>query len=288
MSPFNLENNYSTKVQSLFELGREPLMQRFDAKLYKPYGFESGDIEELLKLALDTSYDELDFEEQEKESDRFFYATVHAVRVLAMLKATRAIEPLAMHILEDELDDDHNEFLNDNFLDLVESIGEEAIAPLEKLLFAYPSNALSLSLIDGLEKILARDKSQWERVEAILVHYLNHNSYHYGGVAFAISALIDFSQDKHIELIRDTFANKEVDLTWRGDLEDIEIELGLRQERSISRKKTHIDEMREQLDLIMSQEPTMPITNTQPKVRRNDPCPCGSGKKYKKCCIGKS
>jgi preprotein translocase subunit SecA len=23
---------------------------------------------------------------------------------------------------------------------------------------------------------------------------------------------------------------------------------------------------------------------TEPKVGRNDPCPCGSGKKYKKCC----
>ena len=26
------------------------------------------------------------------------------------------------------------------------------------------------------------------------------------------------------------------------------------------------------------------IRNTGPKVGRNDPCPCGSGKKYKKCC----
>ena len=25
-----------------------------------------------------------------------------------------------------------------------------------------------------------------------------------------------------------------------------------------------------------------------PKFGRNDPCPCGSGKKYKKCCIGKA
>jgi len=24
------------------------------------------------------------------------------------------------------------------------------------------------------------------------------------------------------------------------------------------------------------------------KIERNDPCPCGSGKKYKKCCLGKS
>ena len=26
------------------------------------------------------------------------------------------------------------------------------------------------------------------------------------------------------------------------------------------------------------------IRRAAPKVRRNDPCPCGSGKKYKKCC----
>ncbi|MFT5370459.1 MAG: hypothetical protein ACI8V2_005441 [Candidatus Latescibacterota bacterium] len=28
------------------------------------------------------------------------------------------------------------------------------------------------------------------------------------------------------------------------------------------------------------------IRKTLPKVGRNDPCPCGSGKKYKKCCDG--
>jgi len=27
-----------------------------------------------------------------------------------------------------------------------------------------------------------------------------------------------------------------------------------------------------------------PVRRTSPKVGRNDPCPCGSGKKYKKCC----
>jgi hypothetical protein len=30
-----------------------------------------------------------------------------------------------------------------------------------------------------------------------------------------------------------------------------------------------------------------PIRREQPPVGRNDPCPCGSGKKYKKCCLGK-
>ena len=28
-----------------------------------------------------------------------------------------------------------------------------------------------------------------------------------------------------------------------------------------------------------------PVRRAEPKVGRNDPCPCGSGKKFKKCCM---
>jgi len=27
-----------------------------------------------------------------------------------------------------------------------------------------------------------------------------------------------------------------------------------------------------------------PIVNAERKIGRNDPCPCGSGRKFKKCC----
>jgi uncharacterized protein DUF1186/SEC-C motif-containing protein len=30
--------------------------------------------------------------------------------------------------------------------------------------------------------------------------------------------------------------------------------------------------------------PVEPLRRPSPKVGRNDPCPCGSGKKFKKCC----
>ena len=33
--------------------------------------------------------------------------------------------------------------------------------------------------------------------------------------------------------------------------------------------------------------PPEPIVRQNPKIGRNDPCPCGSGKKFKKCCMGK-
>lgn len=37
-------------------------------------------------------------------------------------------------------------------------------------------------------------------------------------------------------------------------------------------------------DWLEEQEVQQPYVRTAPKVGRNDPCPCGSGKKYKKCC----
>ncbi len=31
-----------------------------------------------------------------------------------------------------------------------------------------------------------------------------------------------------------------------------------------------------------------PLKSSQPKIGRNEPCPCGSGKKYKHCCLAKA
>ena len=39
--------------------------------------------------------------------------------------------------------------------------------------------------------------------------------------------------------------------------------------------------------LYKEQKQSQTVRNEGPKIGRNDPCPCGSGKKYKKCC-GKS
>jgi len=38
------------------------------------------------------------------------------------------------------------------------------------------------------------------------------------------------------------------------------------------------------MEIPQAQKAAAPIRHDQPKVGRNDPCPCGSGRKYKKCC----
>lgn len=39
--------------------------------------------------------------------------------------------------------------------------------------------------------------------------------------------------------------------------------------------------------IIIDKEHVIETYKTEASVGRNDPCPCGSGKKYKKCCMGK-
>jgi uncharacterized protein YecA (UPF0149 family) len=34
----------------------------------------------------------------------------------------------------------------------------------------------------------------------------------------------------------------------------------------------------------LNEDTSVPFIREEKKVKRNDPCPCGSGKKYKKCC----
>jgi uncharacterized protein YecA (UPF0149 family) len=35
----------------------------------------------------------------------------------------------------------------------------------------------------------------------------------------------------------------------------------------------------------IDRSPERTYMREQPKISRNEPCPCGSGKKYKKCCV---
>jgi hypothetical protein len=47
------------------------------------------------------------------------------------------------------------------------------------------------------------------------------------------------------------------------------------------------EQFEDSFDLPYDYEPGTPYVRGSPKIGRNDPCPCGSGKKYKHCCLKK-
>jgi hypothetical protein len=51
--------------------------------------------------------------------------------------------------------------------------------------------------------------------------------------------------------------------------------------REYERERDRGEELREP---VASEYAAAPIRRSAPKVGRNEPCPCGSGKKFKKCC----
>lgn len=52
-------------------------------------------------------------------------------------------------------------------------------------------------------------------------------------------------------------------------------------------KKTVDPDLLDEEEQILANTPPVDPIHTDAKPGRNDPCPCGSGKKYKKCCEGK-
>ena len=50
-----------------------------------------------------------------------------------------------------------------------------------------------------------------------------------------------------------------------------------------AQKSSSVDAELSKVEKAVSSLVAQPIKRDMPKVGRNDPCPCGSGKKYKKC-----
>jgi len=56
-------------------------------------------------------------------------------------------------------------------------------------------------------------------------------------------------------------------------------------EKKAHRERSHFKKKNDEWFFVDGKTVSAPtVTRSSPKVGRNDPCPCGSGKKYKKCC----
>lgn len=80
----------------------------------------------------------------------------------------------------------------------------------------------------------------------------------------------------------DTMLNRPI----KENLADLEDDAGLRPIRNVVAEMENWACFRPQDQRLHPQSPVQPTVN-QEKTGRNEPCPCGSGKKYKKCCLRK-
>ncbi len=240
------------------------------------FGLGAQHIDGLIRMACDPALQE------DSAGKQAIWAPVHAWRALGQLRAAAAVAPLMA--LSASLDDDVTADLD---LPIVFGmVGPAAIAPLAEFL-ADPAVAVSpaATAMSGLSEIAGQHPVYRDECIGLIAQMLAPRDKPDPGLAgLAICSLLDLKAVEAINEIRDAFARDAVDISIAGDLEDVEIGLGLRDKRSTPVPKYHTYEPRpsdEPYDTVGYQEPYI----APPKIGRNEPCPCGSGKKYKKCCL---
>jgi hypothetical protein len=249
----------------LFRLG-EPRLGTSNWADYRQHGLSEEDVDDLIRLAADRS-----LHLAPPESDEV-WVPVHAWRALAQLGDRRVIEPLIA--LFDPLSND--DWAGEELPRVLGMLGAETIGPLRAYLNAPGHDEFALFLaVDALQDVAKRDPTTRDTVVAILTDYLERSDPDTAYLnACAVAALVNLEAGESIETIRRLYAADAVDLLACGDIEDVEIELGLRSQRSSPRP-----------DLRNLHGFHQRPTSSKEKIGRNDPCPCGSGKKYKKCCL---
>lgn len=212
------------------------------------------------------------------------WAPVHAWRALGQLRAEGSVQPL-LALLKMREDDDAVDL---EIPVVFGMIGPAAIPHIAGFVSdrANPSRAVAIAL-SGLREIAARNPGCRDECIDILVGTLEPHSNMDAAInGFAVSALIDLHAVESIDAIRDAFRRNDVDISIAGDVEDVEIELGLREKRATPAPRYAILpadwEPSQRSDRLM---PDMHGPSGPKKIGRNEQCPCGSGKKYKKCCL---
>ncbi len=261
---------YSAKVDKLLNYAVFDFSEDWSG--YSALGFTEEDVPALLQLAQDE-------EALQDEDGLINSAPYHAWRVLGLLKAESAVLPLFAAFGDDD-------WSSEEIPTILGLIGEKSIEPIKQHLFDPATDEDKKNiLVTAFGKIIANNPDYREQGVAFLTEYLanitDKNTYLAG---FIISELIDLNATESIETIRAAFQRGCVNISVAGDIEDVEIEMGFRQHRQTP-KPDYLGEEFQELRRALAAFSAKTKSEPSEKIGRNDPCPCGSGKKYKKCCL---
>jgi hypothetical protein len=311
-SPATVESSYAPPVNQLLTLGEPRRDKQLD---YAALGILADAVPELIRMATDEQLN------NGPQKSPLVWAPVHAWRALGQLRASEAVAPLLT--LFQRIENFNDDWVATDLPKAMARIGAPAIAPVTDYLadvtrveWARVAAAETLGHIGKSNpelraECVARLAAQLERF-ADQPETVN---------TFMISALWDLRAVEALPVIEAAFASGRVDESVNGDLEDVQIHFKLKTKREHPPKPNSLTvmheqmaglreqieayeqenaELRETLEVLQAIAPpetksSDPLDDSKfdslpepfvasPKIGRNEPCPCGSGKKYKKCC----
>jgi uncharacterized protein len=217
-------NSDNPKIQTLLMLGEPPNARRWPDYLTK-YGFTARDVSALLNLFTDADIEQLSPDRPE------VWAPLYAWRILGQLGSEDAIEPI-VHSFNTLYEDD---WALGELCGVIGMIGPVAIPKLVDFWRQPGKDEFSYVMaMDALCEIAKQHPASRDQVIEIYIDYMNEPykfAYNLNGLLMA--CLMDLKAASAIDGIRSMFALNCVDLSCAGDLEEVEMSLGLRAKRSI-------------------------------------------------------
>ncbi len=278
-----IAKKYDGRVAKLLSLGRDRLLKSQKISYVKKFGINQEDVPQLLELAQDMDIYRYDYGDTPEDEGLEFFGVIHAWYALSELEVPEFKEML-IEMVEDGDDDDYDDWILDDFVEL--------IVPYRKDMYEYfkegalkktNSTWTRLCYVYSINEMLKADEVTLQEVEKLLVEILGHGENNIVN-ASVMGICVDNKLIQYHQLIKECYARDAIDLMHMGDLEDVEIKMGLREARDTDEEPTMLQKS---LLGMEDNEKRSTFVRESPKVGRNDPCPCGSGKKYKKCCMNK-
>ncbi len=284
---------YDGKVAKLLSLGEDKLVGKVKYSYIDNLGFTQDDVKQLLRLAQDMDIFQYDYDDMPEDEGIEFFGVIHAWYALSELEAPEAKE-IFIDMLEDCRDDYYDDWILSDFRHLIKPFRKDMYELFEdrSQLEGY-GVWTRLEYVGAIGDMLKAKEVENSRVDEYIVKVLSSCDNALVN-ASVVSICINEKLIQHHEVIKKCFERKAVDIDYIGDLEDVEIGLGLRKERETEPELTEMQKMfsgfKEMIDRKFGDgalENKLTFARDEPKIGRNDPCPCGSGKKYKKCCLSK-
>ncbi len=215
--------NHANRIHTLFELGEiqhdEPWLD------YLAHGLSDADVPALLTLIADKSLQNADYDSNE------IWVPNHAWRALGQLGCSRCVEPLLL-LLEDELAQDI--WAAEELPIVMAMIGVDAIVPLASYLRDNSHDEEARMIVaESLKSVAEKWPASSDQVVEVFTRYLaepDTQQVDFNGIV--VCCLLDLQARDAIEPIRALYAAGAVDISYAGDIEDVEIALGYREARA--------------------------------------------------------
>ena len=291
-------HNHPEPYAKLQTLGYGDHKNVFDsvAKQLRESGAQAG-VEKLLAIIFDETYYDYDGDSYDggEEGDPRGWTPLNALRVLSLMgkEAEAGVVPLL------ELLNGGDEYIADELPFYYAQMGKCAFDPLLAIAVNTEGDVFDrMRAIEALSEIGQKDSEIGERLVPLLEKWIQSDECEEEIVTLAIIALLDIGSVESYPLIEEAYKQERVDLI-ACQLCDVQEHFGM--EVTAQRKVyQYLDEDQDEIDeedieLLPgmslsgksksdSDEPVQIPFVSDPKTGRNEACPCGSGKKYKKCC----